>query len=84
MIRNPVKSSQIAAVGYDPATEILEVEFKSFKQDKPNSVYQYSNVPQAVADGLVGAESIGTYFGHTIKARPDLYPYKKIGQEKSP
>lgn len=84
MIRSPVQSSQIAAVGYDPATQTLEVELKSFNQDRPNSVYQYSNVPQQVADELVGAESVGTYFGRTIKARPDLYPYKKIGQEKTP
>lgn len=83
MIRAPVQSSQIAAVGYDPAVQILEVEFKSFKPDKPNSVYQYSNVPQQVADELVGAESVGTHFGRAIKARPDLYPYKKIGQEKA-
>ena len=40
MQRYSVASSNVAAVGYDPATETLEVEFLS------GSIYQYYNVPE--------------------------------------
>lgn len=72
MNRKPVSSSQIAAVGYDPAASVLEVEFNS------GSVYQYDGVPPEVAipmQGLRPGVSIGTYFGASVK---DRFPTFKI------
>lgn len=61
MERQPVSSSNLAAVGYDPSAETLEVEFKN------GSIYQYYNVPQVIFDQLVAAPSPGTYFNANVK-----------------
>ena len=73
MTLKPVNSSQIAAVGFDPATKVMTIQFKG-----KGSTYEYQNVSQEVYDGLCGAESVGTYFGQNIKSAPDKYPFKKI------
>lgn len=39
MLRDPVSSSNIASIGYDPGSETLEIEFTN------GSIYQYFNVP---------------------------------------
>jgi hypothetical protein len=62
MERQPVTSSNLAAVGYDPDTETLEVEFKN------GSVYTYSAVPADVYNELMEADSIGRAFAALIKA----------------
>jgi hypothetical protein len=41
MERTPVSSSNLVAVGYDPGSYTLEVEFHS------GSIYQYSGVPES-------------------------------------
>lgn len=56
MERIPVDSSSLRAVGYDPASQTLEVEFTS------GQVYQYFAVPETVYRGLLGAESKGRFF----------------------
>lgn len=65
MKRDPVTSSNVAAVGYDDATHTLEVEFKD------GSVYQYFAVPESVYNGLRAAsqsgESVGHYFDVYVK-----------------
>ena len=58
---NPVKSSDLKSVGYDEASNILEVEFL----DK--SIYQYSRVPVDVYENLMNAVSKGKYFAKFIK-----------------
>lgn len=70
MQRIPVPSSNLAAIGYDPDTEILEVEFLN------GSVYEYKNVPQVVYDELMSSSSHGTYFNSQIR---NTYPSAKIG-----
>jgi len=70
MNRQPVVSSNLASVGYDPATSMLEIEFNN------GGIYQYSNVPESVYSGLMRASSKGTYFHDYIKER---YSYRKIG-----
>lgn len=70
MERIPVQSSNLLAIGYDPSTETLEVEFLD------SSVYEYRNVPQVVYDQLMGASSLGSYFNREISRN---YPYSKIG-----
>lgn len=69
MNRQPVESSSIRSVGYDPRTMTLEVEFDS------GGIYQYSEVPESVYTGLIGATSKGSYFNEHIK---DRYPCREL------
>jgi hypothetical protein len=69
MLRQPVNSSNIASIGYDQATQILEVEFLN------HTVYQYFNVPLPVYEALIGAGSHGTYLNAHIKSQ---YQYQKV------
>ncbi len=69
MDRIAVKSSNVAGVGYDAATLILEVEFKS------GSVYQYFGVPAVVAQSLLSAPSVGGYLAQNIKK---VYRFARI------
>jgi hypothetical protein len=62
MERESVSSSNIASIGYDPASETLEVEFL-----KTGRVYQYYNVPQFMYDRLRQAPSVGVFFNAEIK-----------------
>lgn len=82
MTRQPVKSSQLAAIGYDPISQTLEVEFTPTKKQtaagEPGSIYQYSDVAPGDAARLTEAESIGSHFIKVIKADPERFPFKKI------
>ena len=69
MRRQPVSSSVIRSVGYDPGTAVLEVEFRS------GDVYRYFAVPPSVHRGLVEAESPGAFFNRTIS---DRYPTRQV------
>jgi hypothetical protein len=59
--RERVSSTNIRSVGYDAASETLEVEFKD------GDVYRYSPVPARVHDALMAAPSHGKYFNAHIK-----------------
>jgi len=61
MNRIPVSSSNIASIGYDPASEVLEVEFTN------GAVYQYYEVPQVIYDGLMSAPSHGVFLNGNVK-----------------
>lgn len=70
MERQVVESSDLQSVGYDAATNILEISFNS------GGVYQYHGVPASVYQALMNAASHGQYFHAHIK---DAYQYSKIG-----
>lgn len=61
MDRVPVASSTIASVGFDDATLALEVEFQN------GLIYQYFDVPRAVFDSLLAAESPGGFFNEQVR-----------------
>lgn len=61
MEREPVISSDLASVGYDSVSQILEVEFTS------GSVYEYSGVPASIHAGLMSASSLGRFFNQYVK-----------------
>lgn len=63
----------IASVGYDANMETLEVEFNTGK------IYQYFEVPQAVYEELLAADSKGQYMNSAII---DCYPYTQIKQKR--
>lgn len=69
MERTPVSSSDLRSVGYDPKSQILEIEFNS------GGVYQYSAVPENVYRELMGASSHGQYFHRNIK---NSYSYRRV------
>jgi len=68
MNRTPVTSTNVIAVGYDPNTLTLEVEFKD------GAVYQYFDVPETVYQELMRAGSIGQFMHANIR---NNYRYTK-------
>jgi len=70
--RTPVSSSAMRSVGYDAGERVLEIEF-------PNGdLYRYFDVPESVYDGLMDAESRGTYCHRNIRGRG--YRYERVGE----
>ena len=59
----PRRSTDIAAVTYDPDTQDLTVEFQS------GGVYVYSSVPESIYSGFTAASSAGSYFHRHVKDR---------------
>jgi hypothetical protein len=57
----PVNSSNITAVGYDPASKTLAVQFKS------GGTYHYQNVTPEKHGALMSASSIGGHLHTHIK-----------------
>lgn len=83
-----VVSSQIAQIGYGDGVygpETLGILFPPNKKQaaagEPGSVYHYGNLPRTGVvsyDGLMAAESIGSYFVQNIKRHPELFPFTKV------
>jgi hypothetical protein len=69
MRREPVTSSSVASVGFDPATNELEIEFLG------GDIYRYL-VPRRIHRELMAADSIGRHFVRSI--RP-VYRGWKVG-----
>ena len=70
MNRIPVSSSNITSVGYDPATQSLEVKFIH------DGIYRYLGVPRSIYDALMAADFHGDYFDRYVKKA--RYIYQKI------
>ena len=64
----PASSSNLVAIGYDPRSRILRIEFKE-------SVYDYFDVPQHEFDSLLNADSKGKYHAAHIK---NSYRYERL------
>ncbi len=69
MVRQEIVSRSLRSAGYNPQTQILEIEFQD------GDVYEYRGVPEKVYQELVIAESKGGYFTQAIR---DHYSYRKI------
>jgi hypothetical protein len=61
MKRQPVESSNLAAIGYDPISKTLEIELNH------GGVYQYFGVLPAAYQQLMNAPSLGQYFFYSIR-----------------
>ncbi|WP_366664304.1 KTSC domain-containing protein [uncultured Alistipes sp.] len=61
MERTYVASSNIASIGYDEENLILEVEFNN------GNIYHYFDVPSHIYEGLMNADSKGSYLHHQVK-----------------
>jgi hypothetical protein len=70
MNRVPVVSSDVASVGFDEGSSVLEIEFHS------GGIYQYQGVPiQHFLAMTGGVTSVGRYFHREIKNR---YGYERV------
>lgn len=58
---HPVESTNIVALGYNPDTKTLGVQFQS------GDVWHYADVPDYVYQMLCGAESCGREFARHVK-----------------
>lgn len=61
MQREPVQSSQIRSVGYEPASRTLEIEFSN------GAVYQYSNVDPDIHTRMMESSSVGSFFNQNVR-----------------
>jgi len=71
MQRLPVESSDVVAIGYEPAERLLEIEFKEGR------VYHYFEVEPDVYQRFLRADSFGQYFLSFINGH---YRYKRVEQ----
>jgi len=62
-----VDSSNVEAIGYDPATQELHVRFL-----KSGETYVYYNVEEWVFNEIMQADSKGQYLNLNIKGRYDF------------
>jgi hypothetical protein len=70
MARTPVRSSNIASIGYDDSTSTLEVGFRN------GSIYQYYGVPASAGRSVISASSHGRALWRWVRGR---YPYREVG-----
>lgn len=63
MERSPLPSSSVASAGYDDATRVLEIEFKSGR------IYQFDEVPRGVFDWLLRTPNKGSYVARMINGK---------------
>lgn len=68
----PVKSSQVVAIGYDAPTQTMRVRFHS------GSTYDYANVPGELHAQIISAPSIGHAINETLKKDPQRYPFRRL------
>ena len=66
--RLPVESTSLESVGFDPATNQLEIEFRD------GGVYRYA-VPRRIHQELMAADSLGAFFARRIRHH---YPGWKV------
>ena len=61
ILRQPVHSRALAAVGYSKRLHALEVEFLS------GAIYRYSNVPPQIYRGLLNAASKAQFYDMNVR-----------------
>ena len=71
--RQPVESSNIASIGYDPTSKILAIEFKS------GGCHHYAGVTPEVYAGFLSADSKGKFFHATVRGKFDS---RKLEEEQ--
>jgi hypothetical protein len=67
--RTPVDSTSLASIGYDAASQTLEIEFRT------GALYRYFAVPADVHRALMSAASKGRYFSQKIR---DRYRFQRL------
>ena len=72
IVRQRITSSDIASVGYDAATNTLDIEFHA------TGVYRYYSVPPSVVAELTFTTCPGKYFLQHIKGKYAWDPHSKL------
>jgi hypothetical protein len=70
----PVKSSQIAAIGHDPATNTLAIRFNGGQK-----LYHYEGVTPDDFSKFAAAPSMGKHFGANIRGK---FPHSLQDEKK--
>lgn len=70
MTRTPVNSSTIESIGYDPATQTLEVDFKG------SGIYEYFGISPELHKDLMESSSKGTFLHFNVIRKK--FEFKKI------
>lgn len=68
--RQRVTSTSLASVGFDPATNQLEIEFAE------GGIYRYA-VPRRIHQELMASDSMGAFFARRIR---HTYPGWRVGE----
>ena len=74
IIMHNVSSSNVSRIGYDPSSNILQVEFLPSGK-KGYRMYRYFNVPRMVWNAFTDAHSKGTFVWKFIRGN---YAYKEV------
>lgn len=61
MDMHPVQSSHMRAVGYEPTSRTMHIQFHN------GEVHEYTGVPQPFHDTMMSAESVGSFFHKNVK-----------------
>lgn len=69
MRRQPVSSSNLRSVSYDPGMKVLKIEFHN------GGIYRYFGVPAYAYSSLMTSASHGGYFHDHIKG---IYRFVKV------
>jgi len=69
MDMHPVKSSNVDAVGYDPASRKMHIRFKN------GGTYCYHDVPQDKHAALIAAPSVGSFVHQNIRG---IHKHSKV------
>ncbi len=72
----PVESSQIEAIGHDPASNTLAIKFKR------GAEYRYANFTAEDWAAFRGAKSVGSHFYKHIKPFTEKYPYTRMPENQ--
>lgn len=73
ILRTAAPSTSLASVGYDSASEVMEIEFRS------GALCRYFAVPADIYRELMHAESKGRFFSQRIR---NHYRFKRIRGER--
>jgi hypothetical protein len=71
----PLESTLLASVSYHRRQHLLKVEFRTGDR------YRYFHVPSACYQGLLRANSKGSYFNHNIR---NCFLYQHLSRRLSP
>lgn len=71
----PVKSSNLAAVGYDAKRQVLRVQFVN------GSTYDYHGVEPELHEDLLAAPSIGGFFHREIRSKAAKSADERTGRQ---
>jgi len=69
LVWEPVTSSNLAQIAYDPDNMELWITFLN------GGMYSYSNVSEELYRGLLTSASKGRFFHRNIKTDPNRYPF---------